>query len=84
MCSQSDFTLTQHSVLGQGAVAHSVGSLVGPQVVHGNTCAFVHLLVVKNMMTVTEKHKRGRKNYGYIWYTRQRVEGRKGTEGKKD
>lgn len=44
---------TKHAVLGQGAVADGVGRLVGPQVVHGDTDSFVHLLVMENMMTVT-------------------------------
>lgn len=50
-------SLTQHGVLRQAAVADGVGSLVGPQVVHGHADTFVHLLVMKNMMTVAVKQE---------------------------
>lgn len=44
---------TQHSILRQRAVAHSVRCLVGGDVVHGDADSLIHVLVVEDMVTVT-------------------------------
>ena len=46
--------LTQDPVLGQRAVAHSVGGLVGPEVVHGDAGSLVHVLVVQHVVAMAE------------------------------
>lgn len=46
---------TQDPVLGQGAVAHSVGGLLLPQVIHGNTSPLVNILVMEHMVTMAAK-----------------------------
>lgn len=44
--------LTKDAVLGQGAVADGVGSLVRPQVVHGDAGPLVHVLVVQDVVAM--------------------------------
>ena len=44
--------LTQDPVLRERAVAHGVGGLVGPEVVHGNAGLLVHVLVVEHVVAV--------------------------------
>lgn len=46
--------LTKHSVLGERAVADSVGSLVGVEVAEGSVSGLVHCLVVKNVVAMGE------------------------------
>lgn len=50
--------LTQHSVLRQRAVADSVRSLVGGDVVHGNADPLINILVMKDMVTMATKEDR--------------------------
>lgn len=54
-----DVALTQDPVLRQRAVAHSVGSLVGPEVVHGDAGLLVHVLVMEHVVAVAgvEQHR---------------------------
>lgn len=48
------WALTQDPVLRQRAVAHGVGGLVGPEVVHGNAGSLVHVLVVQHVVAMAE------------------------------
>lgn len=57
LCAVSVCGLTEDSILGQWAVAHSVRRLVRRQVVHGNTSPFVHVLVMEDVMTVAERRQ---------------------------
>lgn len=50
-------SVTQHSVLGQGAVAHGVRSLAGRDVVHGDADPLVDVLVVKHVVPVAARSK---------------------------
>lgn len=54
-------TPTQHSVLGQRAVAHGVGSLVRGHVVHGDTRPLIHILIVEDVVTVTVEERQKKK-----------------------
>ena len=47
-----DPILTEYPVLREGAVADGVGCLVRGDVVHGDTDALVHVLVVENVVSV--------------------------------
>lgn len=47
--------LTQNPIFRQGAVAHSVESLVLPQVVHRNTEALINFLIMQDVVAVTAK-----------------------------
>lgn len=46
--------LTQDTILRQRAVANSVGGLIGPKVVHGDTGSLVYILIMEHVVAMAE------------------------------